>query len=53
MTGSIKDRREMLDIAAKYDVRPMIETYNLDDAQQALQDVRDNKPRFRAVLTMT
>ncbi|MGF1479269.1 MAG: alcohol dehydrogenase catalytic domain-containing protein [Cyanophyceae cyanobacterium] len=52
VTGSIKDMREMLDIAAKYDVRPMIETYPLTEAQQALQDVRDNKPRFRAVLTM-
>ncbi|MDF5726185.1 MAG: alcohol dehydrogenase catalytic domain-containing protein [Rhizonema sp. PD37] len=51
-TGSIKDMRETLEVAAKHGVRPMIETYPLDKAQEALERVRDGKPRFRAVLTM-
>lgn len=51
-SGSIKDMRETLEVAAKHGVRPMIETHPLENAQQALEDVRDGKPRFRAVLTM-
>lgn len=52
ITGSIKDMREMLEVAAAHNVRPMIETHPLDDAQLALDRVREGKPRFRAVLTM-
>lgn len=51
-TGSIKDMRETLEVAAKHHIRPMIETHPFDDAQQALDRVREGKPRFRAVLTM-
>ena len=51
-SGSIKDMRETLEVAAKHGVRPMIETHPLENAQQALERVRDGKPRFRAVLTM-
>ncbi|MEH1832987.1 MAG: alcohol dehydrogenase catalytic domain-containing protein [Nostoc sp.] len=51
-SGSIKDMRETLEVAAKHGVRPMIETHPLENAQQALEHVRDGKPRFRAVLTM-
>lgn len=51
-SGSIKDMRETLEVAARHNVRPMIETHPLDDAQLALDRVRDGKPRFRAVLTM-
>ena len=50
MTGSIKDMQEMLDIAATHNVRPLIETYPLEDAQFALDRVRAGKALFRAVL---
>ncbi|MBW4553452.1 MAG: alcohol dehydrogenase catalytic domain-containing protein [Aphanocapsa sp. GSE-SYN-MK-11-07L] len=53
ITGSIKDMREMLNVAATHTIRPLIETYPLEDAQLALDHVRAGKPRFRAVLTMT
>lgn len=53
VTGSIKDMREMLEVAATHNVRPMIETHPLEQAQLALDRVREGKPRFRAVLTMT
>lgn len=51
-SGSIKDMRETLEVAAKHGIRPMIETHPLDDAQLALDRVREGKPRFRAVLKM-
>jgi len=51
-SGSIKDMRETLEVAARHGIRPMIETHPLENAQQALERVRDGKPRFRAVLTM-
>lgn len=52
-SGSIKDMRETLEVAARHGVRPMIETFPLDLAQTALDRVREGKPRFRAVLTMS
>ncbi len=52
-SGSIKDMRETLEVAARHGVRPMIETFPLDQAQTALDRVREGKPRFRAVLTMS
>lgn len=51
--GSLKDMRATLECAARYDIRPMIETHRLEAANQALDRVRANKPRFRAVLTMS
>ena len=52
VAGSVKDLREMLEIAAAHNVRPMIETHPFEDAQLALDRMREGKPRFRAVLTM-
>ena len=51
-TGSIQDTVEMLALAALHNVRPMIETYPLEQAQNVIQRVREGKPRFRAVLTV-
>lgn len=51
-SGSIKDMRETLEVAARHGVRPMIETHPFEDAQVALDRVREGKPRFRAVLKM-
>jgi alcohol/geraniol dehydrogenase (NADP+) len=43
---------EMLQIVDKFGIQPMIETFPLERANEALQKVRDNKVRYRAVLTM-
>ncbi len=43
---------EMLKIVDKFGIQPMIETFPLQKANEALQKVRDNKVRYRAVLTM-
>jgi alcohol/geraniol dehydrogenase (NADP+) len=43
---------EMLQIVDKFGIQPMIETFPLEQANEALQKVRENKVRYRAVLTM-
>ncbi len=43
---------EMLQIAEQFGIQPMVETFPLAAANAALQKVRDNKVRYRAVLTM-
>ncbi len=43
---------EMLQIVEKFGIQPLIETFPLDQANEALQRVMDNKVRYRAVLTM-
>jgi alcohol/geraniol dehydrogenase (NADP+) len=43
---------EMLQIVDQFGIQPMIETFPLNQANEALQKVRDNKVRYRAVLTM-
>ncbi len=41
---------ETLRIAADYGIRPIIETFPFDEANEAMELVRHNKVRFRAVL---
>ncbi len=41
---------EMLSIADRFGVRPMIETFPLEEVNRALQRVRDNTVRYRAVV---
>ncbi|KAG2227375.1 hypothetical protein INT45_004331 [Circinella minor] len=48
--GSPKDIEEMLEFAAKTDVKPWINKYALKDAPAAVQAMRDGKPRYRIVL---
>jgi alcohol/geraniol dehydrogenase (NADP+) len=43
---------EMLQVAERFGIQPMVETFPLAQANEALQSVRDNKVRYRAVLTM-
>jgi alcohol/geraniol dehydrogenase (NADP+) len=43
---------EMLQIVDQFGIQPMIETFPLEQVNKALQSVRDNKIRYRAVLTM-
>ena len=48
--GSPKDIEEMLEFAAKTDVKPWINKYAMKDAPAAVQAMRDGKPRYRIVL---
>ncbi len=43
---------EMLQIVEKFGIQPLVETFPLDQANDALQRVMDNKVRYRAVLTV-
>jgi alcohol/geraniol dehydrogenase (NADP+) len=43
---------EMLQIVEQFGIQPMVETFPLAQANAVLQKVRDNKVRYRAVLTM-
>jgi len=50
--GSPAEIREMLSLCAERKITPLIETFPFERANDALQRVRDNKVRYRAVLTM-
>lgn len=51
-TGSVQDVEDMLAVAARHGVKPMLETLPLEDAQAALDRVRAGSPRFRIVLDL-
>lgn len=42
---------EMLDIAEQYQIKPIVEVFPMEKVNEALQKVRDNQVRYRAVLT--
>lgn len=48
--GSRQDVREVLDLAMRHDIRPLTENYPLDEVNMALERLRANAVRFRAVL---
>jgi propanol-preferring alcohol dehydrogenase len=50
-SGSAFDSEETMKFSALCGVRPRTETFTLDQADQALARVMENKVRFRAVLT--
>lgn len=54
MTGSLIGSRDtvqaMLDFAAKNDVKPWIELTEMSKVNEALQNVREGKPRYRIVM---
>ncbi len=50
-SGSSIDSEETMAFSALTGVRPRIETFKLDQAEQAFAKVMENKVRFRAVLT--
>ncbi|BDI28654.1 alcohol dehydrogenase [Capsulimonas corticalis] len=50
--GSRSEMIEMLGLAARYGIVPQIETFAFERANDAVQHVRDNKVRYRAVLLM-
>lgn len=50
LTGGRKKMREMLDFAAINNIKCEIEVFPFEDVNKAIQKVRDNTIRFRAVL---
>ena len=50
-TGSPIEIRQMVDFAARHDIRPMIESFKMSDVNEAMERLRHGKPRFRVVLT--
>lgn len=49
--GSPRDLREMLDVAARHDVKAVTERFAMKDANTAVSRVKKNQVRYRAVLT--
>jgi uncharacterized zinc-type alcohol dehydrogenase-like protein len=49
-TGSPRDLHEMLDVAARHNIKAITERFPMKDANKAIQSVKKNKVRYRAVL---
>jgi len=49
--GSPAQLREMLDVAARHGVKAMTESFPMAKANEAIEKVKKNKVRYRAVLT--
>ena len=49
-TGSPRDLSEMLDVAARHNIKAITELYPMKDANKAVASVKQNKVRYRAVL---
>lgn len=49
-TGSPSDLAEMLDVAARHEIKAVTELYPMKDANKAIASVKQNKVRYRAVL---
>ena len=52
-SGSAVDSEDAMNFAALTDVRPQIETFPLEQANEAFAKVMDNSIRFRAVLRIS
>jgi uncharacterized zinc-type alcohol dehydrogenase-like protein len=50
-TGSPHDLAEMLDVAARHNITAMTQKFAMKDANKAIEAVKKNKVRYRAVLT--
>ena len=48
--GSPATTADMLDFCARHSIKPVTETYKLDQVNDALQHLRDGKARYRVVL---
>ena len=48
--GSLDETQEMLAFAAQHGIKPLIETFPMQDANAALEHTRQGRARFRAVL---
>jgi uncharacterized zinc-type alcohol dehydrogenase-like protein len=49
-TGSPRDLHEMLDVAARHNIKAITETFAMKDANKAIAKVKKNQVRYRAVL---
>ncbi|KAK9763344.1 hypothetical protein K7432_010068 [Basidiobolus ranarum] len=49
-SGTQADAEDALKFSALTDTKPLIQTYTLDQAKQAYEDMMSGKPRFRAVI---
>jgi uncharacterized zinc-type alcohol dehydrogenase-like protein len=49
-TGSPSDLTEMLDVAARHNIKAVTERFPMDKANEALAKVKKNQVRYRAVL---
>ncbi|MBC8012217.1 MAG: zinc-binding dehydrogenase, partial [Burkholderiales bacterium] len=48
--GSLVETAQMLAFTARHEIKPMIETFPMGEANRALDHVRQGKARYRAVL---
>ena len=49
--GSPATTAQMLDFAARHDIRPVVETFPFPRVNEAMERLREGKPRYRIVLT--
>jgi len=49
-TGSPGAIRNMLDFADRHNIRPVVESFNMSDVNEALERLKNGKPKFRIVL---
>jgi D-arabinose 1-dehydrogenase-like Zn-dependent alcohol dehydrogenase len=52
-SGHSIDSEEALQFCEDHDIDCMVETYCLEDVNQAMEDMTAGKPKFRAVLKMS
>ena len=51
-SGDSRDSEDTMKFAVVHAVKPMIESFPLEKAAEALKKMEDNKVRFRGVLVM-
>jgi alcohol dehydrogenase/propanol-preferring alcohol dehydrogenase len=51
-SGDASDSEDTLEFCAQSDIEPMIETYDLDEVDEAYDRMMNSEVRFRSVLTM-
>ncbi len=49
-TGSPSEIRQMLQFAARHKVEPMVEAFRMSEVNEAMEKLRNGKPRYRIVL---
>ncbi|KAK9768551.1 hypothetical protein K7432_000694 [Basidiobolus ranarum] len=49
-SGTQADSEDALNFSALTDTKPLVQTYTIDQAKQAYEDMKSGKPRFRAVI---
>ena len=50
MTEGPRDLHEMLDVAARHNIKAIIESFAMKNANEAITRVKKNQVRYRAVL---